>query len=303
MYVDQRLQARVPQASKPSVDLESGGSSLDPDATRLREVDEALTKLSATVDDLSAAAAGSGVRTHAAVAGRYRDVVSDFRGEYRRQLAALRARRDNELLYADVRGRRGGPAETSATDILLRERGSLLTGGSAVDELLAQAERTREALATQRASVTHAMSRLGCAPSTAGGCTTRSSSASPSPPASACTCITCCQRRPAAEATRAARQGRSATLTISMSSGHRLRFLELARGTGSSACCLALASSAPAPAPALALFVLLLPAGHSARPPAGAVSDERLRQRCCARAAASGGSSEQLQGRTHGGAG
>jgi hypothetical protein len=161
MYVDQRLQARVPQASKPSVDLESGGSSLDPDATRLREVDEALTKLSATVDDLSAAAAGSGVRTHAAVAGRYRDVVSDFRGEYRRQLAALRARRDNELLYADVRGRRGGPAETSATDILLRERGSLLTGGSAVDELLAQAERTREALATQRASVTHAMSRLG----------------------------------------------------------------------------------------------------------------------------------------------
>jgi hypothetical protein len=160
MYVDQRLQARVP-AAKPSVDLEAGGSSLDPDATRLREVDEALTKLAATVDDLSTAAAGSGVRTHTAVAGRYREVVADFRGEHRRQLGALRARRDNELLYADVHGRRGGAAETSATDILLRERGSLLSGGSAVDELLAQAERTREALATQRASVTHAMGRLG----------------------------------------------------------------------------------------------------------------------------------------------
>lgn len=161
-YIEQRLQAKAaPVPRSTIVDLEAGASAHDPDAQRLREVDEALLKLSQTVEQLSEAAQSSGARTNVAVAQRYREVIQDYRSDYRSQLASLRARRENELLYAHMNPRKGGPAETSATDILLRERGSLLSGLSGMDEIMQQAARTKEALAQQRTSLMGAAGRVG----------------------------------------------------------------------------------------------------------------------------------------------
>lgn len=91
---------------------------------------------------------------------RYREVLHDFKAAYRRQQAASRAKRDSAALFHSLRGP-GGGGDTSATDALLRERGSLMSSSKALDAVLAQAAETRDALSRQRAGILTAAGRLG----------------------------------------------------------------------------------------------------------------------------------------------
>ena len=91
-------------------------------------------------------------------------MLHDFKAAYRRQQASLRTRREGRDLFHSMRA--GGPGgggrqDTSATDALLRERGSLLSSSKALDTVLAQAAETRDALSRQRAGIATAAGRLG----------------------------------------------------------------------------------------------------------------------------------------------
>jgi hypothetical protein len=92
---------------------------------------------------------------------RYREVLHDFKAAYRRQQAAVRARLESAALLSSLRRGPGGGGDTSVTDALLRERGSLAASGKAIDGVLAQASETRDALARQRAGLATAAGRLG----------------------------------------------------------------------------------------------------------------------------------------------
>lgn len=91
-------------------------------------------------------------------------MTHDFKATARRTSAALRQRRENAALFRSLRGGgpgAGGGADESATDALLRERGSLASSSKALDAVLAQAAETRDALARQRAGILSAGGTLG----------------------------------------------------------------------------------------------------------------------------------------------
>jgi hypothetical protein len=96
---------------------------------------------------------------------RAREVLHDFKSAFRREAAGLQQRRDAALLYSSLRGGGGGgvkgAADMSAVDALLRERGSLSSSGRAIDDVLATAADTHNALARQRAALAGAAGRLG----------------------------------------------------------------------------------------------------------------------------------------------
>lgn len=91
---------------------------------------------------------------------RFREVIHDVKTTFRKQLAALKARREKAALFRDVREAKAA-ADASATDTLLRERGSLVQSNKAVEEMLAQAAATRENLARQRSTLQGAMGGIG----------------------------------------------------------------------------------------------------------------------------------------------
>ena len=74
----------------------------------------------------------------------------------------MRQRRENAALFRSLHGGGGGGSnDTSVTDALLRERGSLLSSSKAIDEVLQQAAETRDALYRQRTGIANAAGRLG----------------------------------------------------------------------------------------------------------------------------------------------
>jgi Golgi SNAP receptor complex protein 1 len=90
-------------------------------------------------------------------------VIHDLRSEYRRQQAVLRQKREAEALMRDMEARRSGAGgrDASATDTLLRERGSLASSHKVMDGMLEQAAATREALRQQRGSLMNAAGGVG----------------------------------------------------------------------------------------------------------------------------------------------
>lgn len=97
------------------------------------------------------------------MAQRFRDVLTDLRSEQRRQVAAQRARAEAAALLGGTRGAGessdGGSGD--GVDMLLRERGSLLSSTRAVDDILAQAAAASDVLRAQGASLSSAAGRLG----------------------------------------------------------------------------------------------------------------------------------------------
>ena len=84
--------------------------------------------------------------------------------EHRGQSSSLRQRLNAAALLGGAAARSaagGGGADASIDAVLLRERGALLSHNRAIDEILAQAGDTSEALRSQRDTLASAAGRLG----------------------------------------------------------------------------------------------------------------------------------------------
>jgi len=170
-YIETRLHKQEMKVVPPPSTMEhmeSGSASVHPGLVRLHEIDESLGKLSGVVERLGAMAstAGSSVNAaNAAVAQRFRDVLSSLRQEHRAQSNALSQRIEAAALLGSSSRDPGGPSragvDNSADAALLRERGSLQGHGRAIDDLLAQAAETTDALRSQRDSLMSSSGRLG----------------------------------------------------------------------------------------------------------------------------------------------
>ena len=141
----------------------TGGSFLDLEAARLREVDESIMRLSAVVEKLSAIASASGQASQLIATSTLQGVIHELRTEQRRQAGSLRIQREAASLMMRNDGSMaiGSSGTNTMTDALLRERGALQGSHSALDEVLGRAAETQAALSRQRNAMSSATGRLG----------------------------------------------------------------------------------------------------------------------------------------------
>ncbi|KAL1507577.1 hypothetical protein AB1Y20_007197 [Prymnesium parvum] len=128
-----------------------------------RQIDALLARLAECNDRMSreaADAAGSATTMH--TLQRHREILHDFTQEFRKTKANLRSADERQRLLSSVRqdSREQRNGSVRATDTLLRERNAIHVGDRMADEVLGQAQATREALGAQRQGFGSTASKL-----------------------------------------------------------------------------------------------------------------------------------------------
>lgn len=116
------------------------------------------------VDKLSIIATKQSQTTHSVVVNTYLNILQEVRQEYRKQVQQAKERKNEIELLNDAKVRYEQQQQntyTSVTDILLRERSSLMNAHSEVDEALNRAAETQSMLSRQRSTILSSSSRLG----------------------------------------------------------------------------------------------------------------------------------------------
>lgn len=127
----------------------------------------ALESLLQRLTDVNAAMAGAvsggiaGGEARSYTLARHRDVLGEFTSEFKRVRDAVSTSRDRDALLGGAsRGSRGrasasglstdGLSDTSQTELLMRERSTVHSSTSAVDDVIGAAQATAAALVSQR---------------------------------------------------------------------------------------------------------------------------------------------------------
>lgn len=121
------------------------------------ETEQLLQQLSEVNDTMSREAAdgmSGGTATAMHMLQRHREILHDFQQEFSKSKASLKAATERSELLSSVRQdiREHRHAASRASEALLRERSAIHASGRAADEVIGQAQATREALAAQRGS-------------------------------------------------------------------------------------------------------------------------------------------------------
>ena len=136
----------------------SGSSSCSPAFPQLQcEIEVLLQDLAEVNDTMSRQAASCAPGTTATaihMLQRHREILHDFQQEFNKSKATFRATMERDELLSSVRQdiREHRCASTRASDALLRERNAIHASGRAADEVIDQAQATRDALNAQRSS-------------------------------------------------------------------------------------------------------------------------------------------------------
>ena len=161
-----RLNARLGAASSGRGDVESGASSAAEDATAdvsvALEIERLLTKL-AEVNARMERCSAAGSTASRALLKRFREILSDYKAEFRRTQASIVRKRESAELFREVDAERrvGGQGQQhGATDQLLRERGALGGSHRGAESVIGQALSVRESLRGQRMSLSGAGGKL-----------------------------------------------------------------------------------------------------------------------------------------------
>jgi len=123
----------------------------------------ALESLLQRLTDVNAAMAGAvsggiaGGEARSYTLARHRDVLGEFTSEFKRVRDAVSTSRDRDALLggrAATRGSGGGASDgmsdSSQTELLMRERSTVHSSTSAVDDVIGAAQATAAALVSQR---------------------------------------------------------------------------------------------------------------------------------------------------------
>ncbi|GAX82393.1 hypothetical protein CEUSTIGMA_g9821.t1 [Chlamydomonas eustigma] len=118
--------------------------------TKAAEIESLLQRLADLNDEMASALGGNGdSRTH--LLARHRDILQDYTQEFRRLSATLNAARDRVQLLGGIDSPHVSlQMQNSSSGALLRERASVQSSTSAVDEILKQASSVSQNLVDQR---------------------------------------------------------------------------------------------------------------------------------------------------------
>ena len=139
------------------------GDSLDAQAA---DIEGLLQRLNDVNSAMSGAVTGGDARSH--TLARHKDVLMEYTSEFRRIKNKVEANREHASLLGGGRvGGGGGGGEfgdSSASSQLLRERSTINSSTSKVDDVISQAQATAAALVSQRgifANVANNLSTIG----------------------------------------------------------------------------------------------------------------------------------------------
>ncbi|TYZ59204.1 hypothetical protein PybrP1_007137 [[Pythium] brassicae (nom. inval.)] len=113
------------------------------------DIENTLTTLSDTIDEMSAFVSTSSLKTHEAQLQRYRELYFDFKTEFRRSMSTLQEKRDSQKLFGARRTT--GASDDKEMDSLLNERRALDSSRSMANSIIEQALETKNSLDSQRA--------------------------------------------------------------------------------------------------------------------------------------------------------
>ncbi|KAL6762559.1 Qb-snare protein, Gos1/GS28-family [Haematococcus lacustris] len=129
----------------------SESSSLGADQTKAVELEDLLQRL-ADVNDAMGGVIGGNADTRSHTLARHRDILQEFTQEFRRLNSTLGAAKDRVQLLAGSHdsGHIGLTMQGSSTGALLRERATIQSSTSAIDEVLSQSQSVSTNLVEQR---------------------------------------------------------------------------------------------------------------------------------------------------------
>jgi len=136
--------------------LEASSSAEQPTASIQSDIEQMLMELSEVNDRMCRQApngsGGGGTAAAMHVLQRHREILHDFMQEFNKTKANLKSADERQQLLSSVRQDICDHRSTSsrATDTLLRERNAIHTNERLVDEVLGQADASKQALAAQR---------------------------------------------------------------------------------------------------------------------------------------------------------
>ncbi|GLD95118.1 hypothetical protein PINS_up003743 [Pythium insidiosum] len=122
------------------------------------DIENALSSLSDTIDEMSAHVNVSGNKAQEALLQRYRELYFDFKTEFRRTMASLQEKRDSQRLFGK---RQNGTSEDAEMDSLLSERRAVDSSRMMTNSIIDQALATKSALEEQRARFTSSRGKVG----------------------------------------------------------------------------------------------------------------------------------------------
>lgn len=160
--IDGKLSAFAKTASGVSRDVSDGlmaGDGVDAQEGALESLLQRLTDVNAAMAGaVSGGIAGGEARSY--TLARHRDVLGEFTSEFKRVRDAVSTSRDRDALLGGASATRGGRSasglstdglsDTSQTELLMRERSTVHSSTSAVDDVIGAAQATAAALVSQR---------------------------------------------------------------------------------------------------------------------------------------------------------
>lgn len=159
--IDAKLAAYAKQGSESPSFLD-----IEAQAVKGAEIEALLQRLTDVDDALANAVSGGDARAH--TLSRHRDILTEFTQEYRRVKNNLAAGRDHAALlgrtnddpsFTGVHVHATGSA--SAAGALLRERGTIHSSSTQLEEVIAQAQANLSALTAQRGLFMNIANKLG----------------------------------------------------------------------------------------------------------------------------------------------
>ena len=160
--IDGKLSAFAKTASGVSRDVSDGlmaGDGVDAQEGALESLLQRLTDVNAAMAGaVSGGIAGGEARSY--TLARHRDVLGEFTSEFKRVRDAVSTSRDRDALLGGASATRGGRSasglstdglsDSSQTELLMRERSTVHSSTSAVDDVIGAAQATAAALVSQR---------------------------------------------------------------------------------------------------------------------------------------------------------
>jgi Golgi SNAP receptor complex protein 1 len=157
-----KLNTSLTRASFENHDVENPSPAFDAkqEHALALQIDTLISSLTEVKERMQTYVGASPSRSHEALLQRYREILFDFKTEFKKTQGAIGRKRESAELMAK-RGGGGGREGESEMDTLLRERNAINSSQRMTDDIIGQAMATKADLSSQRAMFAGSASKMG----------------------------------------------------------------------------------------------------------------------------------------------